>query len=205
MGANVIITEVDPIRALKAVMDGYQVMPMKQAARLGDIFVTATGNKNIITEEHFPLLKNGAILGNVGHFNVEVRVDQLEEYASGKEEIKYGVTRYRLPNGRHLYLLAEGRLFNLAIAEGHPSEVMDLSFANQILSLIMLVKEHEHLENKVYNVPRSQDELIALMKLDMMGVNIEKLTEEQTKYMRSWEREHNLTGAHYSEMKWRKN
>ena len=186
MGANVIVTEVDPIKALKAVMDGYRVMPMREAAKIGDIIITATGNKNIITKEHFPLLKTRAILGNVGHFNVEVRVDQLEEYALSKEEIKPGITKYRLPDGKHVYLLAEGRLFNIAIAEGHPSCVMDLSFANQILSLMHLVEHHEEMENIVYDVPKSQDDLVARMKLEALGIKIDYLTKEQSEYIKSW-------------------
>ncbi len=186
MGANVIVTEIDPIRALMAAMDGYRVMPMREAAEKGDIVVTATGNKNIVTREHFPLLKSGAILGNVGHFNVEVRVDQLEEYALSKEEIRLGVTKYRLPNEKYVYVLAEGRLFNLAIAEGHPSSVMDLSFANQILSLIRLVERHEGMENRVYDIPRSQDELVARLKLKAMEIEIDELTGEQGEYIDSW-------------------
>ena len=186
MGANVIVTEVDPIKALKAAMDGYRVMPMREAAKEGDIVITATGNKNVVTKEHFPLLKSGVILGNVGHFNVEVRVDQLEEYALSKEEIKPDVTKYRLLNGKQVYLLAEGRLFNIAIAEGHPSSMMDLSFANQILSLMRLAEQHEEMENKVYNIPRSQDELVARLKLEAMGIKIDELTEEQSEYIKGW-------------------
>jgi len=186
MGANVIVTEVDPIEALKAVMDGYRVMPMREAVKIGDIIITATGTKSIITKEHFPLLKTGAILGNVGHFNVEIRVDQLEECALSKEEVRPNVTKYRLTGGKHIYLLAEGRLFNIAIAEGHPSSVMDLSFANQILSLIHLAKHHEEMENKVYSVPRSQDEFVARMKLEALGIEIDCLTMEQSEYAKSW-------------------
>lgn len=186
MGANVIVTEVDPIKALKAVMDGYRVMPMKEAIKIGDIIITATGNNNIITQEHSSLLKTGAILGNVGHFNVEIRVDQLEEYALSKKEVKPNLTKYRLPGGKHVYLLAEGRLFNITIAEGHPSSMMDLSFANQILSLVRLVEHHEEMEKKVYNVPKSQDELVAGMKLEALGIKIDYLTREQSKYTKSW-------------------
>jgi adenosylhomocysteinase len=186
MGANVIVTEVDPIRALKAVMDGFRVMPMKEAVRVGDVIITATGNKNIIAKEHFPLLKSGAILGNVGHFNVEIRVDQLDDYAVSKEKVKPWVTKYQLPSGKHVYLLAEGRLFNIAVAEGHPSSLMDLSFANQILSLMRLVKHHEEMENKVYNVPKSQDKRVARMKLEALGAKIDYLTREQIVYTKSW-------------------
>jgi len=186
MGANVIVTEVDPIKALKAVMDGFQVMPMREAAKIGDVIITATGNKNIITKEHFPLLKRGAILGNVGHFNVEIRVDQLKDYALTKEKVKPWVTKYQLPGGKCVYLIAEGRLFNIAVAEGHPSSVMDLSFANQILSLMRLVKYHEEMENKVYNVPKSQDKRVARMKLEALGIKIDHLTKEQSGYMKSW-------------------
>jgi adenosylhomocysteinase len=186
MGANVIVTEVDPIKALKAVMDGYRVMPMNEGIKLADIVVTTTGNKDIVTKEHFPLLKNGAILANAGHFDVEVRVDQLEEYAISKTTVRKGTVKYELPNKRHVYLLSEGRLVNLASAEGHPSSVMDLSFANQILSILWLVKEGKNFEKKVYEIPRSQDQLVAKLKLASMGISIDTLTDEQRRYMKSF-------------------
>lgn len=187
MGANVIITETNPINALKAAIDGFSVMPMKESAKLGDIFVTATGCKNIITKEHFPLLKNGAILANVGHFNVEVRVDQLEEYAKSKREIRKNLEEFTFQDGRKVYLVAQGRLANLAGAEGHPSEVMDLSFANQVLSIIRLAKEADDMENKVYEIGKEQDKQIARMKLKATGIKIDEFTEEQRKYVESWE------------------
>lgn len=186
MGAKVIVTEIDPIKALRAVMDGYLVMPMVEAAKKADIIITATGNKDIITKEHFPLLESGVVLGNVGHFDVEIRVDQLVDCAVSKEEIGPNITKYRLPGGKHVYLLAQGRLFNIAVAEGHPSSVMDLSFANQILSLKHLVEHHEEMENKVYNVPKSQDYRVARMKLEALGIRIDCLTKEQSMYLKNW-------------------
>jgi len=185
MGAHVIVTEVNPIRALEAVMDGFKVMPMREAAKIGDVFITATGNKNVITREHFILMKDGAILANAGHFNVEINVRDLEEIAISKRAIKPNVTEYKLPNGRRLYLLAEGRLVNLVAAEGHPSEVMDMSFANQALAVEYLVKNK--LEPKVYNVPSEIDERVAQLKLEALGVEIDKLTPEQVEYLRSWQ------------------
>ncbi len=185
MGAKVIVTEVDPIRALMAVMDGYQVMRMKEAAKIGDIFVTATGNKDVITAEHMSLMKDGAILANAGHFNVEISVKDLELMAVNKREIRNNVTEYTLPNGNRIYLLASGRLVNLVAAEGHPSEVMDMSFSNQALSVEMLVKGAK-LPPKVHQVPREIDEKVALLKLESMGISIDILTEEQRKYLESW-------------------
>jgi len=194
MGANVIVTEIDPIAALKAVMDGYRVMPMMEAAKIGDIFCTATGCNQVITEEHFKNLKKGAILSNTGHFNVEVDYAWLEENALNKKNIRKYMDRYDLSWGKHVYLLAEGRLVNLAAAEGHPSEVMDLSFANQILCLKQLVKNKGLLDNKVYGVSPEkdkrvveQDQKIAGMKLKAMGIKIDTLTEEQVKYMNSYD------------------
>ncbi len=185
MGAHVIVTEVNPIRALEAVMDGFRVMPMKDAAKVGDIFITATGNKDVIIKEHFMLMKDGAILANAGHFNVEVSVKDLEDIAVSKRTIRQYVTEYKLPNGRRLYLLAEGRLVNLVAAEGHPSEVMDMSFANQALAAEYLVKNR--LEAKVYNVPPDLDERVAYLKLKALNVEIDKLTPEQEKYLKSWQ------------------
>ncbi|RLF17412.1 MAG: adenosylhomocysteinase [Thermoprotei archaeon] len=186
MGARVIITEVNPLRALEAVMDGFEVMPMKEAAKIGDIFITATGNIKVIRKEHFELMKDGAILANAGHFNVEVWIPDLESLSVSKREIRPNVTEYRLKSGKRLYLLAEGRLVNLAAAEGHPSEVMDLSFSNQALSVEYLVKNRGKLEPKVYNVPKEIDEEVARLKLESMGVKIDTLTEEQKEYLESW-------------------
>ena len=187
MGAHVIVTETNPIHALKAIMDGFGVMPIKEAVKIGDIFVTATGCKDIITKEHFPLLKNGAILSNVGHFNVEVRVDQLDEYASSKRTIRKDLEEYIFPEGKKVYLVAQGRLANLAAAEGHPSEVMDLSFANQVLCILKLAKEAGQMENKVYEISKEQDKMVAEMKLEAMGMQIDKLSPEQASYIESWE------------------
>lgn len=207
-GAKVIVTEVDPIQALRAEMDGYSVMRMEDAARVGDIFVTATGMKDIITKDHFLHMKNGAILSNTGHFNVEVRTDHLEKMALTKELMRENMMRYDLSNGKHVYLLAEGRLVNLAAAEGHPSEVMDLSFSNQVLSLINLVhksKERRKLRwcrhgieiycnckvpsyefPEVYTIPKSQDHHIATLKLEAMGIRIDSLTREQKTYLEGY-------------------
>jgi len=186
MGARVIVTEVDPLKALEAVMDGFIVMPMREAAKIGDIFVTATGNINVIRREHFEVMKDGAILANAGHFNVEINVKDLEEIAVSKREIRPCVTEYKLPDGRRLYLLGEGRLVNLVCAEGHPSEVMDMSFANQALSVKYLVENRGKLKPAVYNVPPEIDRLVAELKLRSMGIEIDKLTEEQKRYLESW-------------------
>lgn len=187
LDAEVIVTEVNPIQALKARMDGYRVMPMMEAVKVGDIFVTATGCNDIITEQHFKHLKNGAILSNTGHFNVEVDYAALEKIATKKEEVRPNMVRYSLPWGKHVYLLAEGRLVNLSAAEGHPSEVMDLSFSNQILCLKHLVENKGKLKNKVYEISPEQDKKIASMKLEAMGIKIDKLTKEQEKYINSYE------------------
>ncbi len=187
MGARVIVTEVDPIRALEAVMDGFTVMKMDEAAKIGDIFITATGNINVITRKHFEVMKNGAILANAGHFNVEINVKELEEMAVRKRNVRPNVTEYTMPDGRKLYLLAEGRLVNLVAAEGHPSEVMDMSFSNQALAVLRLAKEGEKLPPKVYGVPREQDELVARLKLKSMGIEIDELTDEQREYLSRWE------------------
>ncbi len=184
MGARVIVTEVNPIRALEAVHDGFEVMSMDEAAEIGDVFVTATGNINVIRKEHFLKMKDGAILANAGHFNVEIDVKGLEELAVSKRRIRDCIEEYRLSDGRRLYLLGEGRLVNLVCAEGHPSEVMDLSFANQFLSLKYLL-EHK-LEPKVYDVPREIDEEVARRKLEAMGIRIDQLTEEQREYLSKW-------------------
>ena len=186
MGARVIVTEVDPIRALEAVMDGFDVMPMDEAAKVGDIFITATGNRDVIRREHMEKMKDGAILANAGHFNVEINVEHLEQLAVEKRTIRPYVTEYKLPDGRRLYLLAEGRLVNLVAAEGHPSEVMDMSFANQALALLYLKDNKGKLQPKVYNVPREQDEKVAKLKLESMGIRIDELTPEQKRYLSSW-------------------
>ncbi len=187
MGANVTVCEVDPIKALKAVMEGYRVMPMSEAAKIGDLFITATGCKDVIRGEHIKLMKDGAVLANAGHFNVEISVSELEEIAKSKREIRPNNVEYTLPDGRRIYLLAEGRLVNLVAAEGHPSEVLDMSFANQFMSVLRLVKGEEKLEPRVYEVPREQDLEIARLKLETMGVRIDDLTPEQERYLKSFE------------------
>jgi adenosylhomocysteinase len=186
MGANVIVTEVNPLKALEAVMDGFKVMPMIEAAKIGDIFVTSTGDINVIDSPHFEVMKDGAILANSGHFNVEINVNALEEIAVKKERVRAFVDRYTLPDGRRLNLLSEGRLVNLSAAEGHPASVMDMSFANQALCVEYIVKRGE-LEKRVYPVPEDIDQEIARLKLKSLGVEIDCLTEEQERYLRSWE------------------
>ncbi len=187
LGARrVIVTEVNPIRALEALMNGFEVMPMMRAAEVGDIFITATGNIKVIRREHMERMKDGAILANAGHFNVEVWIPDLEELAVSKREIRPGVTEYVLKSGRRLYLLAEGRLVNLACAEGHPSEVMDMSFANQALAVRYLVKNRGKLKPGIYKLPDELDMAVAKLKLEAMGVEIDELTEEQRKYLESW-------------------
>ncbi len=187
MGANVIITEVDPLRALEAVMDGYRVMPMAEAVKVGDFFVTVTGDINVIRREHFVLMKDGVILANSGHFDVEIEKNALEEMCKRKRRIREYVDEYTLEDGRRIYLLGEGRLINLAAAEGHPSAVMDMSFANQALSAEYLVKEGKNLEKQVYTVPEMLDKEVARLKLKAMGIEIDTLTPEQEKYLSSWE------------------
>ena len=187
MGANVIITEVDPLRALEAVMDGYRVMPIAEAAEIGDFFCTLTGDIAVIRKEHFLTMKDSAIVANSGHFNVELELDGLEEISEHKRAIRDSLEEYTLPSGRKIYVLGEGRLVNLAAAEGHPSSVMDMSFANQALSLEYMVKNGRKFQNKVYKVPVEIDESIAKLKLESMGVKIDTLTEEQKKYLASWE------------------
>jgi len=186
LGANVIVTEVDPIKALQAVMDGFQVMPLKEAACKGDVFVTATGNINVIRKEHMLRMKDGAVLANAGHFNVEISLKDLEEISREKRKVNEYVEEYILRNGRKIYLLGEGRLINLVAAQGHPPEVMDLSFANQALSIQYLAENYSKLKPKVYNVPRKVDEKVARLKLKCMGIRIDKLTREQRKYLRTW-------------------
>ncbi|MCK5563099.1 adenosylhomocysteinase, partial [Candidatus Bathyarchaeota archaeon] len=186
MGAHVIVTEVNPLRALEEVMDGFEVKSIAEASAIGDIFVTLTGNTSVIRKEHMLKMKNGAILANSGHFNVEISLPDLESISTSKRTLRPNLEQYSLQNGRELYLLAEGRLVNLASAEGHPSEVMDLSFANQALCVEHLAKTGK-MEPKVYSVPREIDELVAKLKLEAIGIEIDALTEEQKKYIATWE------------------
>ncbi len=185
-GANVIVTEVDPVRGLEALMDGYQVMPMADAAKLGKIFVTLTGDKHVIRKEHFEAMQDGAVVANSGHFNVEIDIPALEELAKSKRRVREFVDEYTMPDGRRIYLLGEGRLINLAAAEGHPASVMDMSFANQALSVEYLVQNRGKLESKVYVVPSEIDKEIARLKLKSTGVQIDVLTPEQEAYLASW-------------------
>jgi adenosylhomocysteinase len=187
MGANVIVTEIDPMVALEAVMDGYRVMPMAEAAKIGDIFVTLTGDINVIDQGHFEVMKDGAIVANSGHFNVEINIPALEKMACEKRLVRPFVEAYYLRDGRIIHILGEGRLINLAAAEGHPASVMDMSFANQALGAEYLVKNADKLENKVYSVPEVIDREIARLKLESMNVKLDTLTDEQVKYLNSWE------------------
>lgn len=186
MGANVIVCEVDPIKALEALMDGYRVMSMSEAASIGEVFVTVTGNKSVISRDHFDRLRNGAILCNSGHFNVEIDLESLQRLASSKRQTREFVDEYQLKDGRKIYVLGEGRLVNLSSAEGHPASVMDLSLANQALSVEYLVKNHKTLEPKVYAVPGELDRQVARQKLEAMGIKIDRLSVEQEKYLSSW-------------------
>jgi adenosylhomocysteinase len=186
-GAHVVVTEVEPTRALEAVMDGFEVMPMARAARVGQVFVTVTGNRSIIRREHFQVMRDGAIVCNSGHFNVELDIPALEAMARGKRTVRPFVDEYRLRSGRRIYLLGEGRLINLASAEGHPAAVMDMSFANQALAAEYMVKKGRSLEAKVHRVPLAIDREIARLKLASMGVAVDRLTPEQKKYLASWE------------------
>jgi len=187
MGARVIVTEVDPLKALEAVMDGFDVMPGLEAAKEGDIFVTVTGNINVLTDKHFLKMKDGAIVANTGHFNVEIDIEGLEKLAKSKRTIRDFVEEYTLKNGKRIYLLAEGRLVNLSAAEGHPAAVMDMSFANQALSAEYIFKNAKKLEKKVYSVPEEIDREIARLKLESMGIKIDSLTKEQYRYLHSWQ------------------
>jgi len=186
LGANVIVTEIEPLRALEAVMDGYRVMPIMDAAKVGNIFVTLTGDIHVLREEHFNVMKDGAIVCNSGHFNVEIDIDALERISVKKRRIREYVDEYTLKDGRRVNLLGEGRLINLAAAEGHPASVMDMSFANQALCLEYLAKKGTELESKVYPVPKDIDEQVAGLKLASMGLRIDELTEEQRKYLSEW-------------------
>jgi len=185
MGSNVIITEVDPVRALEALMDGYRIMTMNEASKIGDIFITATGDINIINKEHIKNMKNGSILANSGHFNVEINIEDLKSLATSKRIIRNNVEKYTLKNNKTIYLLAEGRLVNLAAAEGHPSEVMDMSFANQALAIKYII-EHD-LEPGVHVMPKEIDDAVADLKLKTIGIKIDTLSERQEKYLKSWE------------------
>src|SRR5438309_2459171 len=187
LGAHVIVTEVDPMRALEALMDGYEVLPMADAAKVGDIFCTATGDKHVIAREHLEVMKDGAIICNTGHFNVEIDIPALRELAVETREARAFVEEFTLADGRRLYLLGEGRLINLSAAEGHPALVMDMSFANQALSAEYAIQHAAELERKVYPVPEEIDKEIARLKLETMGVEVDVLTEEQAKYLASWD------------------
>jgi adenosylhomocysteinase len=187
MGARVIVTEVDPIRALEAVMDGYNVMPINEAAKIGDIFVTVTGDVSVITKQAFLNMKDGAIVANSGHFNVELDLETLKSLSKNHREIRNFVEEYQLPNGKTIYVLADGRLVNLSAAEGHPSSVMDMSFANQALSVAYLKDNARNLEKKVYPVPDDIDRNIAVIKLKTLGIKIDALTPKQRAYLASWE------------------
>jgi adenosylhomocysteinase len=187
MGSHVIVTEVDPMRALEASMDGFEVLTMERAAAVGDLFCTATGDKSVITRSHMELMKDGAILSNTGHFNVEIEISALRELAVETRAARELVEEFTLADGRRIYLLADGRLVNLSAAEGHPAQVMDMSFANQALSAEYVVQHAGELERKVYVVPTEIDEEIARLKLETMGVDIDQLTEEQARYLASWD------------------
>ncbi len=185
-GAEVIITEVDPTKALEAVMDGFRVMSMEEAAKIGDVFCTVTGNKNVLAKQHFELMKDGAIISNSGHFNVEIDIPSLEKLSSSKRTTRTFVDEYTMKDGRRINLLGEGRLINLAAAEGHPASVMDMSFADQALSCEYMVKNHASLEKKVYTVPVDLDKRVAKLKLESLGIKIDRLTSEQEEYLASW-------------------
>ena len=185
MGSKVIVTETDPVKALEAAMDGYQVMSMAEAAKQGDIFITSTGNKHIIRKEHFAKMKEGAILANSGHFNVEIKIPDLEKLKKSKRTVRDNLEEYTMKNGRKIYIIGEGRLVNLAAAEGHPSEVMDMSFANQAL-VAAYIAGRPRLKNRVYVVPKDLDNLVAELKLKSMGYSIDKMTKEQQEYLETW-------------------
>ncbi len=185
-GARVIVTEVDPVRALEAAMDGFLVMPMEEASKIGDVFVTVTGNKNVIDKHHFEVMKDGAIVANSGHFNVEINIPALEEMAKEVKEVRPFVKEYVLPDGRSIHVLADGRLVNLSAAEGHPAVVMDMSFANQALSAEYLLHHSKEIGKVVIDVPEHIDKEIAKLKLDTMGIKIDELTEEQKEYLSGW-------------------
>ncbi|HKC00037.1 MAG TPA: adenosylhomocysteinase [Terriglobales bacterium] len=185
-GAEVIVTEIDPTKALEAVMDGFRVMSMEEAAKIGDVFCTVTGNKNVLSKQHFTVMKDGAIISNSGHFNVEIDIPSLEKLSSSKRTTRTFVDEYTMKDGRRINLLGEGRLINLAAAEGHPASVMDMSFADQALSCEYMVKNHASLEKKVYTVPVDLDKRVAKLKLESLGIKIDRLTSEQEEYLASW-------------------
>ena len=187
LGSRIVVVEANPRKALEAVMDGYRVMPMREAAKIGDLFITVTGDISAIRREHFEVMQDGALIANSGHFNVEINIPELEDLAIETNEMKEDVVEYVMRDGRRLYLLAEGRLVNLACAFGHPPEVMDMSFANQALCVRHIVENHEKLRNEVYSVPKPIDEEVARLKLESLSVEIEELTEEQKKYLSSWD------------------
>ena len=187
LGSRIVVVEANPRKALEAVMDGYRVMPMMEAAKIGDLFITVTGDISAIRREHFEVMQDGALIANSGHFNVEINIPELEDLAIETNEMKEDVVEYVMRDGRRLYLLAEGRLVNLACAFGHPPEVMDMSFANQALCVRHIVENHEKLRNEVYSVPKPIDEEVARLKLESLGVAVEELTEEQKKYLSSWD------------------
>ena len=187
LGAQVVVTEVSPTSALEAAMEGYRVMPIREAARVGDIFVTVTGDTSVVRREHIEVMKDGAVLANAGHFDVEIDKAALEEMSGSRRRLRQSVDEYRMPDGRRIHLLTEGRLVNLAAAEGHPAAVMDMSFANQALSVEWMVKQEARLEHRVYPVPEDIDAEVARLKLQAMGIEIDQLTEEQEAYLRSWE------------------
>ena len=187
LGGHVIVTEIDPTKAIEAALDGYRVMPMEEAARLGDLFVTVTGNKSVLREEHFRVMKDGAVVCNSGHFNVEIEIPALEALSRSRRRTREFVDEFTMADGRRIHLLAEGRLINLAAAEGHPASVMDMSFANQALAAEFMVKNHGSLEKKVYPVPEEIDREIARLKLASMGMSVDIPTAAQERYMTSWE------------------
>ncbi len=185
-GANVIVTEIDPIKAIEAIMDGFQVMPMQEAAKIGDYYVTVTGNIDVINGDHYPLMPDGAIMCNAGHFDIEINKDQLEEQSISKRRVRKDIEEYQMKDGRKLYLLAEGRLVNLAAGNGHPAEIMDMTFALQAMSLKYINENYKTIGNKVINVPYELDQMVAKLKLTALEVGIDSLTEEQAKYLDSW-------------------
>lgn len=186
MGARVIVTEVDAIKATEAHMDGFSVMPMEEAARLGDFFITVTGNRSVINEQHFPLMKSGAILANAGHFDVEIDKVALEELSVSKRMVRKHITEYEMEDGRKLYLLCDGRLVNLVAGDGHPAEIMDMTFALQALCLLYVNDNHEKIGRRVIDVPYHLDEQVASFMLQSLGIQIDDLTEEQEEYLASW-------------------
>ena len=186
LGAEVIVTEIDPTKAIEAVMDGFRVMSMDEAAKIGDVFCTVTGNKSVLRKQHFDVMKDGAIISNSGHFNVEIDIPALDAMSSSKRTTRAFVEEFSIKDGRKINLLGEGRLINLASAEGHPPSVMDMSFADQALSCEYLVKNYKSMEKKVYVVPEELDKRVAKLKLESMGVSIDVLTPEQEEYLASW-------------------